>query len=333
MNKKQLYELSFSDPGNAPRPMFWPILMHFAAIHGETNYAGFASDYRKLVSANLLMLERFDMDMVSLISDPYRETQAFGGRITYPEHTVPVCHGPVVRYLTDVQDLRIPDVYRAERTFDRIRGAEEFQKVLKGSVPVMGWIEGPLAEACDLAGVSEMLVNLMTEPDLSNLLMDKCMHTAKDFAKAQIDAGCDLIGIGDAICSQVDIFTYDTYVKDRHKEIISFIHSLGAKVKLHICGDITHLLPSLKDLGTDILDLDWQVDIDYAFSILGNSCIRAGNIDPVWIRDHSPEEVFARTRELVLKEKGRRFKLSAGCEITGDTPPDSLLAMRKALDV
>jgi len=34
-----------------------------------------------------------------------------------------------------------------------------------------------------------MLVNLMTDPDFSNLLMDKCMLTAKDFAKAQIEAG------------------------------------------------------------------------------------------------------------------------------------------------
>jgi hypothetical protein len=35
------------------------------------------------------------------------------------------------------------------------------------------------------------------------------MITAKNFAKAQIEAGCDLIGIGDAICSQIDSDTYD----------------------------------------------------------------------------------------------------------------------------
>ena len=141
--------------------------------------------------------------------------------------------------------------------------------MLKGTVPVSGWIEGPLAEACDLAGVSEMLLNLMIDPDFSNILMDKCMITAKDFAKAQIEAGCDLIGIGDAICSQIDRDSYDLYVKDRHPELISFVHECGASVKLHICGNITHLLESLRDVNTDIIDLDWQVDMDHAREILG----------------------------------------------------------------
>jgi len=101
---------------------------------------------------------------------------------------------------------------------------------------VSGWIEGPLAEACDLSGVNEMLVNLMTDPDFSNFLMDKCMLTARDFAKAQIEAGCDLIGIGDAICSQIDKESYDLFVRQRHSELIAFIHECGASVKLHICG-------------------------------------------------------------------------------------------------
>jgi len=72
------------------------------------------------------------------------------------------------------------------------QGAEYYQQLLKGNVPVSGWIEGPLAEACDLGGVSEMIIRLMTEPDFSNRLMDKCMVTAKKFAKAQIEAGCEI---------------------------------------------------------------------------------------------------------------------------------------------
>jgi uroporphyrinogen-III decarboxylase len=63
-----------------------------------------------------------------------------------------------------------------------------YEERLKGTVPVYGWIEGPLSEACDLAGISEMLTNVMNDPDFSCPLMDKCMLTAKDFAKAQIEA-------------------------------------------------------------------------------------------------------------------------------------------------
>jgi MtaA/CmuA family methyltransferase len=232
--------------------------------------------------------------------------------------------------MDDVDNLPRPDLYKSERTLDRIKGAEYFRKLLNGTVPVSGWIEGPLAEACDLAGVSEMLLFLMIDPDLSIKLMDKCMETARDFAKAQIEAGCDLIGIGDAICSQIDRDTYDLYVKQRHMELISFIHENGASVKLHICGNTTHLLESLKDLNTDIIDLDWQVDIDSARQILGYDVVIGGNINPVDVQNKTEDEVYMLSRELIDKYKGQKYLLAAGCEITVLTPHQNLMAMRRS---
>ncbi|MFZ0281643.1 MAG: uroporphyrinogen decarboxylase family protein, partial [Bacteroidales bacterium] len=275
-------------------------------------------------------MEFFDTDMVSLISDPYRETSAFGAPIKYIDEGVPRCLELIIKTVGDVKNLPTPDVTKCERTLDRIKGAAYFQKLLKGTVPVSGWIEGPLAEACDLAGVSEMLLNLMTDPDFSNLLMDKCMITARDFAKAQIEAGCDLIGIGDAICSQIDRDTYDLYVKQRHAELIAFIHDSGAAVKLHICGDTTHLLESLRELKSDIIDLDWQVDLDLARKILGNDIVIGGNINPVLVQDKSQEEVYALSRHLVDNYKDQKYLLAAGCEITVLTPHENLMAMRRA---
>lgn len=304
--------------------------MHFAARFNNTTYGKFASDYKTLVESNIRAMEYFDTDMVSLISDPYRETSAFGARIDYIDEGVPRCLDKIVGTIDDIRHLPDPDVYKCERTYDRIRGAEYYQQLLKGTVPVSGWIEGPLAEACDLAGVSEMLLNLMTDPDFSNLLMDKCMITAKKFARAQIEAGCDLIGMGDAICSQIDRDTYDMYVRDRHAELIAFIHECGAGVKLHICGDITHLLESIREINTDIIDLDWQVDIDKAREQLGNEVVIGGNINPVLVQDKSKDEVYAISRSLVEKYKDQKYLLAAGCEITVLTPHHNLLAMSRA---
>ena len=156
------------------------------------------------------------------------------------------------------------------------------------------------------------------------------MITAKEFAKAQIERGCQVIGMGDAVCSQIDADTYDLYVRDRHKEIIDYIHSLGGKIKLHICGDTSHLLPLYKDLNLDILDLDWQVKPDFAREVLGEKVIFAGNINPVLIQEKSAEEVYYMCRNLVEKHKNERFILSAGCEITALTPQETLKAMSEA---
>lgn len=330
MNKKQLYQDLLKGKKEKERIFFRPILMHFAARFNNTTYGKFASDYKTLVESNIRSMEYFDTDMVSLISDPFRETSAFGAPVEFIDEGVPRCLEKIVKSIDDVRNLKNPDVYKEERTLDRIKGAEYYQKLLKGTVPVSGWIEGPLAEACDLAGVSEMLLNLMIDPDFSNLLMDKCMVTAKKFAKAQIEAGCDLIGIGDAICSQIDKGSYDLFVRQRHCELIAFIHECGASVKLHICGDTSHLLESFRDLNADIIDLDWQVDLDHAREKLGDEIVIGGNINPVLIQDLSEKEVFDLSRNLVDRYKEQKYLLAAGCEITVLTPHQNLTAMRRA---
>jgi len=310
--------------------LFRPILMHFAARFIGKTYGEFASDYRVLAEANLRCLDEFDLDMLGLISDPYRETSAFGAKIEFVPEGVPRCLNYVVESMDEVINLKIPDVYKSERTLDRIKASEILSEKTQGNIPIIGWIEGPLAEACDLAGVQNMMMQLMMEPDFANRLMDKCMVTAKDFAKAQIEAGCEIIGMGDAVCSQIDAETYDFFVKERHKELIEYIHSLGGKIKLHICGDTNHLLPAYTDLNIDFLDLDWQVDIDHARSVLGEKVILGGNINPVLVQDKPHEEVFHLCRNLVEKHKNERYILSAGCEITVLTPPENLKAMSEA---
>lgn len=330
MNKKQLYQSLLKGVKPVDRVFFRPILMHFAARFNNTSYGKFASDYKTLVESNIRAMEYFDTDMVSLISDPYRETSAFGARIEYVDEGVPRCLHHIVGSIEDVKNLPDPDVYKCERTLDRIKGAEYFQQLLKGTVPVSGWVEGPLAEACDLAGVTEMMIWLMTDPDFTNLIMDKCMVTAKKFAKAQVEAGCDLIGIGDAICSQIDRETYDLFVKHRHADLITYIHECGASVKLHICGDTTHLLESYRDLNADIIDVDWQVDIDHAREILGPGVVIGGNINPVLVQDKTENEVYSLSKALVDKYKDQKYLLAAGCEITVLTPHANLMAMRRA---
>ena len=314
------------------RVLFYPIVMHFAARFNSHTYGELASDYRVLVESNIKCLHHFDFDMVSLISDPYRETAAFGAPVEFVAEGVPRCLKQMINGPEDILALKKPDVMRSARTLDRINGARYYRELLKDKFPVMGWVEGPLAEACDLAGVTEMLIMVMMDPVSAHLLMDKCVETAKDFAREQVAAGCDLIGVGDAICSQVDPDTYETFVFHRHRQLVDYIHSLGAYVKFHICGNTTHLWPSLAKLQLDIFDMDYMADMDEAFQYFGPHVVRCGNINPVDIQNLTAREVYDRSKALIAKEKGRRFILSGGCEITVNTPPDNLMAMRRACE-
>lgn len=326
MNKKQKFDALLNGTLPFGETLFYPILMHFAARFNGNTYGQFASDYKVLVESNIKCLEYFDMDMVSLISDPYRETAAFGAPIEIIPEGVPICRRPIIETIDDVINLQIPDVYKNERTLDRINGVAYYQQRLKGTVPVMGWVEGPLAEACDLTEISNMLLMLMMDEDFCDRLMDKCLVTAKTFAKAQIEAGCDLIGIGDAICSQIDEDLYVRFVKDRHMELVNYIQSLGAKVKLHICGNTTHLFPHIAELGIDLFDPD-LVSQTECYNALGDKITRFGNINPVYLETASPKDVLETCKAAIAQEKGKKYILSGACEITVNTPIENLLAM------
>jgi len=181
-----------------------------------------------------------------------------------------------------------------------------------------------------MRGTSGPTSFLRTSPALMRLI-DKSLITAKDFARAQVEAGCNIIGVGDAICSQIAAENYRELVKDKQRELFAYIHSLGAKVKLHICGDITHLLEDISEVEPDIVDIDWMVDMEKAREKLGEAIIRCGNLDPVTvIQDQDAQKIGLETEQLCEKERGSSFILSGGCEITVNTPLENLKAMRQA---
>jgi len=310
---------------------FSPILMQFAAHYIGRTYKEFYLDHEVLVKANLACRSEFDLDTVGLISDPYREASAYGLSFSFPEESVPRPHGSLIQTLEDVFNLKDPDVHYATRTCDRIKGTKLLRGAVGKDTPIIGWIEGPLAEACALVGVSDMLLKLVSDSEFSHQILQKMMPTAKSFALAQIEAGADIIGVGDAICSQISPKMYAEYIKPLHSEIFSFIQAHDTMVKLHICGNITHLLLHLAELKPDIIDLDWMVDMDLAYQVFGSEIIRSGNIDPASVIETQPSEMVHHTTCCLVKaEQGRPFILSGGCEITPLTPMKNLTAMRKA---
>src|SRR3990172_10040590 len=131
-----------------------PILMQFAAEHIGSHYGEFASDYRVLVRANAECAREFGIDQLSAISDPYRETQGFGGTVEYVKDGVPRC-SPPLKAAKDLALLAQPDPRHSERMLDRVNAVRSFKALYDGQYSVLGWIEGPAAEAADVRGVLE----------------------------------------------------------------------------------------------------------------------------------------------------------------------------------
>lgn len=303
-----------------------PILMQFAAEHIGSNYGAFTADAEVLVRANEICAADFGIDQLSAISDPYRETSGFGGAITYVRDGVPRCTAPLAD-ARDLTRLASPRSDTSPRMADRLRAVAAYADRHRGAYSILGWVEGPAAEAATLRGTTNFLLDLYDDPDFVEALMDRCLEVGIAFARAQIEAGADTIGIGDAICSQIRPVQYERLILPREKRLVDAIHEAGGLVKMHICGNITRLLPGLATLGLDILDVDHMVDLATVRRAVGDEVVLTGNLDPVGaIRHGSPDAIRAAVHA-AHAAAGNPYMVNAGCEIPSGTPVANLLAL------
>jgi uroporphyrinogen decarboxylase len=313
------------------RPPNFDIMMQFAAHHIGAPLSRYYQDYRVLCAANFAVQEAFALDILQAISDPYRETADFGAEILFPEDALPLSKRPLLAEPDDLRRLGRPNPAAGRRMSDRLEAIRLFREQRGGEVPIMGWVEGALAEAADLRDVSTLMTDLVDRPEWVTELLEHVTEVAVAFARAQVAAGADIIGLGDAVASQVSRRAYRRFAQPYEQRIFAAVHEMGALARLHICGDTTHLLADMAETGADIIDVDWMVDMRRAAEAFGDRAAVCGNQDPVAVMlQGTPETVYAATRAC-MAAGGPRCINAAGCEIPDGTPDANLLAQARAL--
>ncbi|MBN1345817.1 MAG: uroporphyrinogen decarboxylase family protein [Phycisphaerae bacterium] len=307
------------------------IVMIFAAHYVRRPLAEYYQDYRILVEANRVAQRVFDLDIVQAISDPYREAADFGAKIRFPHDGLPVCEEVLLGEPDNLKDLRPPEPWGGGRMTDRLQAVRRFRREVGGQVPIMGWVEGALAEAADLRGVLNLMTDLYDRPEWLKGLLETCAEVAIKFAVAQVEAGADIVGLGDAIASQIGPEAYREFGLPYEKRIFEAVHEAGGVGRLHICGDTRLLLSDMADSGAEIIDLDWMVDMAHAASVIGDRAALCGNFDPVAVMLQGTPEKVRRATEKCLREGGPRCFSGAGCEIPDGTPAENLLAQAEVL--
>ena len=77
---------------------------------------------------------------------------------------------------------------------DRLAAISLFHSQVGGEVPVMGWVEGALAQAADLRGMGTLLMDVYDSPSWVQDLLEQAVNVEIAFAEAQVEAGADIIG-------------------------------------------------------------------------------------------------------------------------------------------
>ncbi len=236
-----------------------PITMMFAADLAGFSYRDYASRHEVLAKAQMTVAETFGFDHVSTISDPAREVSDLGGAVEWFDNQPPaiVESRALLADKARLKTLKLPAMAAPGRMRDRIKAVTLLRQMTRGTRIVEGWVEGPCAMAADLRGLNTLMLDFHDDPDFVNELLQFVVAMEAAFARAQIEAGADLIGVGDAAASLVGPKRYADFVLPHEKKLVAEIKAAGARVRLHICGNTKKIVGGMGSLGCDLVDLDF----------------------------------------------------------------------------
>lgn len=305
-----------------------PITMMYAADVAGVKYGAYARDHRVLVDAQLETAARFGFDHVSAISDPAREASDLGACVAWFDDQPPAIDESraLLADKARLEETTMPDLARG-RMRDRLEAVRLLRAGVGDELIVEGWVEGPCAMGADLRGLNTLMFDFADDPGFVTRLFAFVTEMEIAFARAQIEAGADVIGVGDAAASLIGPRRYEQWVLPFEQRLVAGIRAAGGRARLHICGNTRKLLPLMGRVGADLVDLDSPSPLDEARAAMGPGQLLLGNLDPVrTLRDGTPESVTAAIAHCCAGA-APRFVVGAGCEIARGTPEANVHAL------
>jgi len=323
--------LALIDGRPVDRIPLMPITMMFAGDQIGVPYGQYVTDYRLLVEGQLRTAERFDADLVSAISDPAREAADLGAKVRFFDDQPPafVESDALLADKATLSKLKIPDPASGKRMLDRIQALALFKEKVGGQRIIEGWIEGPCACAANLRGINTLMLDFHDDPVFVNELLTFATELGIAFARAQRDAGAELMGVGDAVASLIGRPIFEKIIAPYHVKLVEALRAMGLKTRSHICGNTTRICDIRAKLGYDIIDIDSPVSLDHARREMGPQTIILGNIPTVKVMEQGTAEQVRASAADCHRACGDKHIISAGCEVPRTTPHANMDALRE----
>jgi MtaA/CmuA family methyltransferase len=310
-----------------------PLIMQLAARHAGVHYNDYVTDPRRLAEAQLQVADDFGIDCLMTCSDPARELIDIAGDDASVEWAD---SGPAIvesRALllerSRLSSLRVPDPTAPGRMRERVESIEIMRAAAGAAASIVGWVEGPLALAAEMRGLSALMMDIYQDPAFVGDLFDFTSAVGMAYWKPQVEAGADTIGMSDAAASMMSPQHYETFVYPAQRRIVEDIRASHPEVivRLHMCGATDHLLPIMGRLPVDIFELDFPVDLANARSVLGPDRVILGNVSTVGeMLSGTPEAVYA-AAAACHRICGTMHIVGTGCEVPPETPAENLHAL------
>jgi MtaA/CmuA family methyltransferase len=202
------------------------------------------------------------------------------------------------------------------------------RKALGDRVVIVGKVMGPWTLSYHMMGVENFLISTIRDPDKAKRSLDVLKPVTIAFAKAQMQAGADIICLADhATGGMVSPIMYRDMLLPLHQEIIA---EIGCPVVLHCCGNTTDRLHYFAETGIDCYHFESQVEIADAVAVAAGKMTLIGNINnPELLLKGTPEQVAEACHRVI---DGGVQILAPECAVPLTTPLGNLKTLVKVAE-
>jgi MtaA/CmuA family methyltransferase len=192
----------------------------------------------------------------------------------------------------------------------------------KEEVAVVSAVVGPLSLLGMLLGFEKTFLTLMDEPQQFRSWLTFATNIGIQHAKLQMEAGADVIQIGEAGASGdlISPEVYHDFVLPCHQRICA---AISVPAVMHICGKNTRNLQHIKNGGMDGFSFDEKTDIADLSRHLKGHVARVGYVPTDLLLNGTPEGVYAFSKKCLSDVD----VLSPACTLPPRTPTENVRAM------
>ena len=243
-------------------------------------------------------VRRHDVDAGIFFSDIVIPLKLAGVGVDIVPGVGPVLDTPV-RTAADVAAL--PQL--TWESLEPIREAVRLTVAELGSTPLIGFAGAPFTLAAymvegrpsrDHLGPRTMM---HADPETWNALANWAADASGMFLQAQLEAGASAAQLFDSWAGSLGLADYTRYVAPASARALDHVRHLGAPL-IHFGTGTSELLVAMRDVGVDVVGVDYRLPLDEANRRLGGTVPLQGNIDPALLP--APWDILeAHVREVI----------------------------------
>ena len=282
--------------------------------------------------------ELYRADLLVVGCDVYNvEAEAAGCEVRFSEtNEVPAIVSRVLEPGDDLSRLKLPDPEKDGRMPVFLEAGRRVARALGGALVVRGALSAPFSLAAELVGAERLLLALIDDPGWVARLLDRAAAIVKAYGRAFHERGLGVILFDShAAPPLVSPRLYEEIILPATASAVSYFQAdLGIPLVPYIMGgDTGRLLDLILATGSNNILCDFRADLaSFVDRLSGRPVLLRANIDPRILLTASPDEIRAKTREvLTIGRRHPGFLLGTGI-LPYDIGPEKVIAVRDALD-